>query len=67
MCGPRIPWIAGGSTAEVDAGRPGGGASCPMRVRDRRLDVAQGVLITLVAFGHLLPPVGLDDGLTSLA
>ncbi len=38
-----------------------------MRVRDRRLDVAKGVLISLVVFGHLLPRVGLDDGLTTLA
>lgn len=38
-----------------------------MRVRDSRLDVAKGVLIILVVFGHLLPRIGLDDGLTNLA
>src|SRR5690625_2304509 len=37
-----------------------------MRVRDSRLDVAKGVLIILVVYGHLLARVGLDDGLTDL-
>lgn len=36
-------------------------------VRDNRLDVAKGVLIILVVFGHLLTRVGLSDGLTDLA
>ncbi|WP_180951974.1 acyltransferase family protein [Brevibacterium jeotgali] len=36
-------------------------------MRDSRLDIAKGVLILLVVFGHLLPRIGLDDGLTNLA
>lgn len=36
-------------------------------LRDNRLDVAKGVLIILVVFGHLLTRVGVSDGLTDLA